>query len=143
MVRVGLGPTPMLYFAVHTLGADGGLMVTGSHNPPTHNGFKMMRGKAAFFGRDIAELGSLAAKGDYGVGRGSVEEVAVLDDYVARLRADCAELDSLAIGWDSGNGATGQAGDPPHRRAWRAPCAPQRGNRWPVPRPPSRSDGAG
>ena len=109
VVRVGLGPTPMLYFAVHTLGADGGLMVTGSHNPPTHNGFKMMRGKAAFFGRDIAELGSLAAKGDYGVGRGSVEEVAVLDDYVARLRADCAELDSLAIGWDSGNGATGQA----------------------------------
>ena len=52
-VRIGRGPTPMLYFAVHTLGLDGGIMVTGSHNPPTHNGFKIMRGKKAFFGRDI------------------------------------------------------------------------------------------
>jgi len=47
--RIGLGPTPMLYFATTTLIADAGLMVTGSHNPPNHNGFKMMLGRAAFY----------------------------------------------------------------------------------------------
>jgi phosphomannomutase len=60
-VRIGLGPTPMLYFAVHTLGVDGGLMVTGSHNPANHNGFKLMLGKKSFFGKDIERLGRIAA----------------------------------------------------------------------------------
>src|SRR5262249_54006278 len=54
--RIGIGPTPMLYFATLTLAAAAGIMVTGSHNPPTHNGFKMMLGKAAFFGAEIQEL---------------------------------------------------------------------------------------
>src|SRR6202035_1157059 len=44
VVRIGRGPTPMLYFAAATLGVDGGIMVTGSHNPPHHNGFKMVLG---------------------------------------------------------------------------------------------------
>src|SRR4051812_39050750 len=48
--RIGLGPTPMLYFAVRHREADGGLMITGSHNPPEYNGIKMMLGKAPFFG---------------------------------------------------------------------------------------------
>ncbi len=47
-LRIGLGPTPMLYYAVHDLAADGGIMVTGSHNPPNYNGFKMMLGTQAF-----------------------------------------------------------------------------------------------
>src|SRR5690606_2192686 len=50
--RIGRGPTPMLYFATVDRGADGGIMVTGSHNPPTHNGFKMMLNKKPFFGAD-------------------------------------------------------------------------------------------
>jgi phosphomannomutase / phosphoglucomutase len=56
VVDVGVGPTPKLYFAVHHLGLDGGIMITGSHNPPDENGFKMMRGKASFFGPEIQEL---------------------------------------------------------------------------------------
>ena len=60
-LRVGLGPTPMLYFAVHELKADGGIMVTGSHNPPDYNGFKFMLGTNPFFGAQIQELGSIAA----------------------------------------------------------------------------------
>ena len=56
--RAGLGPTPMLYFATLTLRARrGGIMITGSHNPPDQNGFKMMLGKAAFYGAAIQELG--------------------------------------------------------------------------------------
>ncbi|MBM3618843.1 MAG: phosphomannomutase, partial [Alphaproteobacteria bacterium] len=57
----GIGPTPLMYFSVHHSGADAGIMVTGSHNPPTHNGFKMMLGKASFFGDDVLHLGALAA----------------------------------------------------------------------------------
>jgi hypothetical protein len=55
--RAGLGPTPLLYYATLTQGAAGGIMITGSHNPPDHNGFKMMLGKAAFYGDAIQELG--------------------------------------------------------------------------------------
>ena len=70
VLRIGLGPTPMLYFAVNALDADGGIMVTGSHNPPDFNGFKIMLGKEAFFGAEIQELGELAAAGDYADGQG-------------------------------------------------------------------------
>ena len=61
VLRIGRGPTPMLYFAVHHLDADGGIQVTGSHNPPSHNGFKIMLGKTSFFGERIRELGRIAA----------------------------------------------------------------------------------
>ena len=54
-LRVGRGPTPMLYFSVYHLPADAGIMVTGSHNPPDYNGFKMMLGKRPFFGDQILD----------------------------------------------------------------------------------------
>src|SRR3954451_9983722 len=60
VVRTGRGPTPMLYFAAATLGVDGGIMVTGSHNPPDHNGFKLVLGGKAFFGDAIQQLGQTA-----------------------------------------------------------------------------------
>ena len=64
VLRVGRGPTPLLYFAATTLETDGAVMVTGSHNPPDYNGFKMMLGRKAFFGEQIQEIGRLAAAGD-------------------------------------------------------------------------------
>jgi phosphomannomutase len=64
VVRVGCGPTPMLYFASYDQQAHGAVMLTGSHNPPDYNGFKMMLGKRPFFGRDIQQLGTMAAAGD-------------------------------------------------------------------------------
>src|SRR5882724_708186 len=84
VVRIGLGPTPMLYFAAFTLGVDGGIMITGSHNPADYNGFKMMTGKKSFFGPDIQELGRVAAAGAFTGGAGKVREQAVFDPYVAR-----------------------------------------------------------
>ena len=63
VIRIGRGPTPMLYFAVWHLETGGGIMVTGSHNPPAHNGFKMMQGRKAFYGDDIKRLGEIAATG--------------------------------------------------------------------------------
>jgi phosphomannomutase len=110
VLRVGRGPSPMLYYAAVTLAADGAIMVTGSHNPPDHNGFKMMRGKASFFGADIQKLGALVAAGDFEEGPGAVEERPVFDDYVAGLVADFAPgARALTVAWDAGNGAAGEA----------------------------------
>src|SRR4051795_4768080 len=60
VVRIGRGPTPMLYYAAATLGVDGGLMVTGSHNPPDHNGFKLVFQGKSFYGEAIQKLGETA-----------------------------------------------------------------------------------
>ena len=107
--RVGLGPTPMLYFAVWHTGADGGIMVTGSHNPPDYNGFKMMIGHRAFWGDDIRGLGRMAAAGDYESGAGNATDLPILDSYVDRLVADWRGDRPLRVAWDAGNGAAGQA----------------------------------
>jgi phosphomannomutase len=102
------GPTPMLYFAVHQLSADGGIQVTGSHNPPSHNGFKMMLGKASLYGGRIQELGRIAASGAFASGDGRVVDSPVFDAYVERLLQDFPGGRELSVVWDAGNGATGE-----------------------------------
>ena len=109
VLRIGLGPTPALYFAAHAMAADGGIMVTGSHNPPNHNGFKMMLGAGPFWGEDIQKLGDIAAQGAWTDGKGDALPVALLDAYVTRLRADYAADRGLKVAWDAGNGAAGDA----------------------------------
>ncbi len=106
--HVGLGPTPMLYFAVRDHMADGGIMVTGSHNPPDYNGFKMTLQSAPVFGETIRELGAIAAGGDFESGEGSLREVDVIDNYVDRLLRDYRGARPLKVAWDCGNGATGE-----------------------------------
>ena len=109
VVRIGLGPTPMLYFAVNTLEVDGGIMVTGSHNPGNYNGFKLMLGKKPFFAGDIQRLGRIAADAPPPAkSRGGVVERQVIDAYVSRLLADYDGTRSLSVAWDAGNGATGE-----------------------------------
>lgn len=107
---VGRGPTPMLYFAATTLKTDGAVMVTGSHNPPDYNGFKMMLGRKAFFGPDIQRLGRLAAAGDVVAETvGGEETVDVSDAYVERLLQDWDGGDRrLRVVWDAANGAAGE-----------------------------------
>ncbi len=113
--RIGMGPTPMLYYAEASADdVDGGIQITGSHNPANYNGFKMVFQGRPFFGEDILTIGRMAAAGDWADGTGNVETVEVLDAYVDRL-TEALEgispylLDSLRIGWDSGNGAAGPA----------------------------------
>ena len=107
-VRIGLGPTPMLYYAEAVLGVGGGIMITGSHNPPDYNGFKMVLGHRAFFGEDIQRIGRMAEARDWEQGEGGVYEEAVLERYVERL-LDGFDGTALRVGWDAGNGAAGPA----------------------------------
>lgn len=103
---IGQSPTPMLYFAVHHLEADGGIEITGSHNPPDYNGFKMVCQGAPFFGGDIQALGRMAAAGDWETGEGTVGQHDLFDAYVDRLLEGFSGP-ALRIGWDAGNGAAG------------------------------------
>ncbi|MBX3565845.1 MAG: phosphomannomutase/phosphoglucomutase [Sphingomonas sp.] len=108
VVRTGMGPTPMLYYAEATLEVDGAIQITGSHNPGNYNGFKMVFQHLPFFGEDIQTIGKLAAEGDWEEGDGSetVTDADVEDLYVSRLFAGYAG-GAYRIGWDCGNGAAG------------------------------------
>jgi len=106
-VRIGIGPTPMLYWAEAELGVDGGIQITGSHNPGNYNGFKMVLKHAAFFGAQIQELGRMAQAADWEEGSGSVSDEDVIDRYVDRLVQDF-DGDAYRIGWDAGNGSGGE-----------------------------------
>ena len=107
VVRIGRGPTPMLYYAAATLGVDGGIMVTGSHNPPDYNGFKFVMGGKPFYGTAIRALGETAL----GLGAaqgppGRIEECPIRDAYVDRVAQDYNGSGALTVAWDPGNGAT-------------------------------------
>ena len=109
VVRIGRGPTPMLYYAAATLGVDGGVMVTGSHNPPDHNGFKFVFQGKPFYGAAIQRLGEIALSlgvSDRACGR--VAERSIRNDYVARLARDYDGGRPMTVAWDAGNGATGE-----------------------------------
>lgn len=114
-VRIGLGPTPMLYYAEASAeDVQGGIQITGSHNPANYNGFKMVFMGRPFFGDDIQQLGRMAAIGDWSTGHGSHERREVLHAYVERMIEGLAGIDrnalaALRIGWDAGNGAAGPA----------------------------------
>ena len=108
VVRIGVGPSPMLYYAAATLEVDGGVQVTGSHNPREDNGFKLVMQGNSFCGPDVRDLARLAETGDWEVGAGTVTQADVLDLYVGRLLAGYAG-GSYRIGWDAGNGAAGPA----------------------------------
>ena len=109
VTRIGLGPTPMLYYAVNVLAADGGIMISGSHNPPEYNGFKIMIGTKSFYGADIQNLGAIAAAGVFAAGEGAEESRAVLQDYVDRIAHDFRPGRDLKVAWDAGNGSGGEA----------------------------------
>jgi phosphomannomutase len=115
VVRIGMGATPMLYYAeASSEEVHGGIQITGSHNPPNYNGFKMVFQGRPFFGADIQTLGAMASAGDWSSGAGTVVSHDILGQYVERLLEglagiDRALLEGLRVGWDAGNGAAGPA----------------------------------
>ena len=116
VVLIGMVPTPVLYHTVYTKNVDGGVMITGSHNPPDHNGFKICLGKATLFGSQIQEVKEIALSLDFAVGNGNVETIEVLDDYcrdiVSGISLGNRKLKAVV---DAGNGMGGVTGVPVYR----------------------------
>ena len=108
VILIERGPTPMLYFATHEYGTDGGMMITGSHNPPDYNGIKMVLEGHSFFGEDIQALGQRISDGDFSEGSGSVEERTLSARYIERMLEDFDAGKDLSVAWDPGNGAAGE-----------------------------------
>lgn len=116
VVLIGRVPTPVLYHTVYTRNVDGGVMITGSHNPPDHNGFKICLGKGTLFGSQIQEIKHIALAGDEASGSGSIEELDVLDDYTRDIASRVALGDrKIKAVIDAGNGMGGVTAVPVYR----------------------------
>jgi phosphomannomutase/phosphoglucomutase len=111
LVDIGVGPTPMMYFAVFHLDTDGGVQITGSHNPPEDNGFKLMSGKGTVAGDEVRELRTLIEKRDFDLASGGkVEEWNPLDAYAGYMRGNIRLANTdVRYAIDAGNGAGGPA----------------------------------
>jgi len=105
VIIIGLCPTPMLYFAVHNLNVDAGIMITGSHNPPEYNGFKIVLNKKPFYSTNIKKLQKIVFKDNYI--KGLKKNIDILDQYTKRLLQDISIEKKLKIAWDAGNGSVG------------------------------------
>lgn len=110
VVRIGIGPTPMLYFATSAHQGAGGVMITGSHNPPDQNGFKFMRGAKPFYGPEIQNLRALALSPAKQAAAGTETGRDVRAEYLQALLAgyDAGAARPLRVAWDAGNGAAGE-----------------------------------
>jgi len=111
LLDVGVGPSPALYFGVHHLETDGGVMITGSHNPAPDNGFKIMIGRGSFFGSAIQELRALVeAPALPNKPGGSIADAPIDDAYITKLTSGIRLGRKPKIVVDAGNGAAGPLG---------------------------------
>ncbi|MBV9743231.1 MAG: phosphomannomutase/phosphoglucomutase [Acidobacteriia bacterium] len=106
---IGIVPTPVLYYSVFHLAAEGGIMITGSHNPPEFNGFKVVAGASTIYGEAIQEVRRLIEKGDLTTGKGSVAEADLTTPYAAEVASQFQFPRRIKVVVDSGNGAGGPA----------------------------------
>ena len=112
VIDIGIGPTPLLYFAAYHEGTDGAVQITGSHNPGEDNGFKMMRGKASFYGADIQELRAVMEAPAAAAEPGTMTSKDISDAYVEAVRK-ASRLEGLTVPKvvvDAGNGSAGPLG---------------------------------
>lgn len=107
VVLLGLVTSPVCYFATFTQPVDGAIQVTGSHNPPEYNGFKVSVGKGTIFGDDIQELRRIMEKGQYLKGQGSVSKVDIFPSYFEKYKKEFGNLSNVKVVVDCGNGAGG------------------------------------
>jgi phosphomannomutase/phosphoglucomutase len=106
---IGVVPTPLLYYSVYNLKADGAVQITGSHNPAEYNGFKSVCGGAAIFGQTIQEILKLIQTGDLLTGSGSVKTADVITPYVDEISKQFDWPRRIKVVIDAGNGAAGPA----------------------------------
>jgi len=108
VVFLGLVTTPISYFSMFQLdNPAGGIMITGSHNPPDYNGFKISVGKTTIFGEEIQNLRKIMEKGAYAKGQGAYTKFNIFDDYIARYKQEFKDMPPVRVVLDCGNGAAG------------------------------------
>ncbi|SFV85378.1 Phosphoglucosamine mutase [hydrothermal vent metagenome] len=107
VVDIGMVPTPLVYYSTYTKAASSGVMITGSHNPPEYNGFKIMIAGETLSGERIQGLYERIQKQDFSTGHGTSTKVDIEDDYIERIVADIKLDKSLHIVVDAGNGVAG------------------------------------
>jgi phosphomannomutase/phosphoglucomutase len=106
VIDIDVVPTPLLYWALHHLPVAGGIQITGSHNPPEYNGFKLSAGTASLHGEEIQELFQIIQSGEFAEGQGRVRQESVLDSYLDDMVARVGPLSRpLRVVLDCGNGA--------------------------------------
>ncbi len=107
VIDIGICPTPVFYFAIHHLSADGGVMVTASHNPPDYNGFKLCIGLDSIHGSEIRKIREMIEAEDFPTGHGERSEADVIGDYIDYLVGVISIPRPLRVGVDAGNGTAG------------------------------------
>jgi len=108
VLDLGMVPTPLLYFSLHYFDVDGGIQITGSHNPPEYNGFKISLGKVTIYGDEIQEIREIAGAGEFHNGKGRLESAEIVGHYLDYLRDNLkpGHLPIRAV-VDGGNGMGG------------------------------------
>lgn len=105
---LGMVTSPMAYFTTFYYDfVDGAIQITGSHNPPEYNGFKISVGKSTIYGADILKLKEIISKKDFLTGNGTIEQLDIFEDYVARYKKEFGDLSGIPVVLDCGNGAAG------------------------------------
>ena len=104
---LGVCPTPLQYFTLYQLPLDGGVMITGSHNPPEFNGFKLSVGRGTIFGEAIQDIRKIIDSGDLRTGSGSVDHYDVIKNYISLVKGKFESLSGIKVVVDAGNGTGG------------------------------------
>ena len=107
VIDLGMCPTPLQYYSLHKFQLDGGVMITGSHNPPEFNGFKLSVGTGTIFGNAIQEIKKIIDAGNFKTGSGNVEQYPVIDDYINFIKSKFESLSGIKVVVDAGNGTGG------------------------------------
>jgi phosphomannomutase/phosphoglucomutase len=110
VLDIGECPTPMLYYALHRLDVDGGIMITGSHNPADYNGFKISVGRDTIHSYQIQEVRTIVESGRFLKGTGREERQSLREDYIQEITRSFGKLSRpIRVVVDAGNGTAGIA----------------------------------
>ncbi len=105
VIDIGIVPTPVQYYSMYNLPVDGGMMITGSHNPPEYNGFKLTVQNAPVYGAEIQKIRQIIEVGKFTCGHGAVEKADLIPAYIEHIKKDIQIKKKMKVVLDSGNGA--------------------------------------